>query len=194
VATLLRTHLLLLLLLVCICCCRLLEGEFPPLGRAVATLLLASPCCVLTCYCCWSASVAAGCWKDEFPPLGRAVATLLALLNATASCSPVAAAAGLHLLLQAAGRMSSPHWAALWPLCFVLTCCCCCWSASVAAGCWKDEFPPLGRAVATLLLASSSMTVEACTQLAWSRGYAIAALQYSNECYASESAEMGRRL
>jgi hypothetical protein len=30
------------------------------------------------------------------------------------------------------------------------------------------------------------MTVEACTQLAWSRGYAIAALQYSNECYAGK--------
>jgi hypothetical protein len=77
--------------------------------------------------------------------------------------------------------------------CCVLTCgrccCCCCHCrcAVFAAGCWKDEFPPLGRAIPTLLLASPSMTVEACTQLAWSRGYAIAALQYTNECYASRS-------
>ncbi|KAF6258550.1 hypothetical protein COO60DRAFT_1701302 [Scenedesmus sp. NREL 46B-D3] len=52
-------------------------------------------------------------------------------------------------------------------------------------GCWKDEFPPPGRAIPTLLLASATMTVEQCTQLAWSRGYALAALQYANECYAT---------
>jgi hypothetical protein len=55
-----------------------------------------------------------------------------------------------------------------------------------SAGCWRDEFPPTGRAMPTLLAATATMTVEQCTQLAWSRGYALAALQYSNECYASE--------
>jgi hypothetical protein len=57
---------------------------------------------------------------------------------------------------------------------------------SAAAGCWKDEFPPTGRALPTLLLASPTMSVDQCTQLAWSMGYAVAALQYSEECYASE--------
>jgi hypothetical protein len=56
----------------------------------------------------------------------------------------------------------------------------------IPAGCWKDAFPPTGRALPTLLLASPTMSVDQCTQLAWSMGYALAAIQYSEECYAGE--------
>ncbi|WIA21233.1 hypothetical protein OEZ85_000475 [Tetradesmus obliquus] len=59
--------------------------------------------------------------------------------------------------------------------------------------CWKDEFPPTGRALPTLLLASPTMSVEQCTQLAWSRGYAVAALQYSEECYAGTNETLATR-
>ncbi|WIA21235.1 hypothetical protein OEZ85_000476 [Tetradesmus obliquus] len=62
-----------------------------------------------------------------------------------------------------------------------------------ALGCWKDEFPPTGRALPTLLLASPTMSVEQCTQLAWSRGYALAALQYSEECYAGTNETLATR-
>jgi hypothetical protein len=41
---------------------------------------------------------------------------------------------------------------------------CCCVACHGAAGCWKDEFV---RAVPTLLLASPSMTVDMCAQLAY---------------------------
>jgi hypothetical protein len=64
--------------------------------------------------------------------------------------------------------------------------CLICVAAVAAAGCWKDEFPPTGRALPTLLRASGSMTVDQCAQLAYAAGWAYFAVQYAAECYVSE--------
>jgi hypothetical protein len=58
----------------------------------------------------------------------------------------------------------------------------------IPAGCWKDEFPPTGRALPNLIGTSANMTVDMCAKLAASANYSVFALQYAVECYAGEYA------
>lgn len=57
-----------------------------------------------------------------------------------------------------------------------------CTCGLILAGCFADKFAP-DRAMA-LLQASDTMTVDACANLAYSKGYMVIGVQYAKECYA----------